>query len=188
VLYIIVITIIKNLFRQNVLTLDEIRTNSSWRTILAHSDDPFALCYKAPLSIPRDKRGFEHLLMLSWSYDVPGSRRLPTEVENQVISFCTSHLRQTLDNHKNLINLLSMSSDGLHQWVVATNDLAIGFAAAVDAFPNHKEFVAELGLPPVVIRVERLTDPTWLPVRQARDIAKRFPSTADRSTNESSSE
>jgi hypothetical protein len=165
-------------------TVDGIRANRSWRTILDHSDDPFALCNKAPLSIPRDKKGFEHLLMLGWSYDEPGSRRLPTEIENRAIFFCTAHLRQTLDQHENLIYLLSMSSDELHQWVVATNDLSAGFVAAVDAFPDHRQFVAELGLPPLVIQVERLTDPTWLPIQQARDIAKSFPSMVDSAAEE----
>lgn len=117
--------------------------------------------------------------MIGWSYDEPGSRRLPTDLENRAIVFCTAHLRQTLDQHKNLIYLLSMSSDGLHQWVVATNDLSAGLVAAVDAFPDHRQFVADLGLPPLVIQVERLSDPTWLPIQQARDIVKRFPSTVD---------
>ena len=117
--------------------------------------------------------------MLTWSDDDPGSRRLPTNSENRAISFCTTHLRQTLDQHENLVYLLSMTSDGLHQWVVATNDLSAGFVAAIDAFPDHRKFVAELGLGPLVIRAERLSDPTWLPIRQAKSIANRYPSGAD---------
>lgn len=162
----------RNASRRSVL---ELVNSDDWRCISDRtSEDPFELVYRLPLFVPDDRDGFDYVLRFWWEFDKEGSFRLPTETEASVIDTYTEVMRRRLTGRARPLLLCGLSSDGMHQWLVAAKD---SFSAQLEVFEVMGEAAEEIkktGRTTPVFLTSSALDERWVDVLETQKIIERF--------------
>ena len=156
-------------------SLLDLVNSDEWRCVSDRtSDNPFELVYRAPLFVPEERDGFDYLLRFWWEFDKEGSSRLPTESEAKIIDAYTRAMRRGLTGRNCPLLLCSLSSDGMHQWIVAARDF-LGAQLEVWEATGEAQIETErtCGSFPTILTTSAL-DESWSDVLEAQKLIERF--------------
>ncbi|WP_035059801.1 DUF695 domain-containing protein [Andreprevotia chitinilytica] len=156
------------------VTIEVLAESREWAAVSnTKSKNPLRLIHKKPFVIPRDKKGFDGFVSLSWAYDEEGSSRLPTQEEQVFIDEWTDRIKEKFEHDGASFLLLSMSSDGLQQWVLMTKKPDTAQFELIDAMGGNERVKAFLGGRYPAFEFSLVHDVEWTHMQQVQKIIQR---------------
>lgn len=162
----------RNASRRSVL---ELVNSDDWRCVSDRtSSDPFELVYRAPLFVPDERDGFDYLLRFWWEFGKEGSFRLPTEAEASIIDSYTEVMRRRLTGRGRPLLLCGLSSDGMHQWLIAAKDSFSAQLEVIDVMGEAADAIKKSGRTVPAILTASALNERWPDVLEVQKVIERF--------------